>query len=322
MRAKEQASALLTALFITIIVALLATSTAYKFRLVAHLAALNNNTNQLILYASGLSKSAETPIANYSSAWQQQPKNNSHVLILPSSVGPTILNGATLRANIIDATSLFNINNLTYPNTQQGFIHLLTYVMPTLSPEKALALTNNITDWLLPKTNNNVDQLYATYNPPYRAAHQAMLDISELHQVAGMTPAIFNAISSYITALPTTLPGITSQANGQPTAININTASIPVLLTTSPQMTVAAAEQLYNCRLEHGIFLSISDVSSCPNQNGSTPTTGLAVYSNYFIVYSRATLNEQRATLMTLISTHQNNGSHLAHSYVVWQMLK
>lgn len=322
MGAKEQASALLTALFITTIVALLATSTAYKFRLVAHLAVLNNNTNQLMLYASGLSKSVEKTIANYSNAWQQQPENSSRVLVLPSTVGPTTLNGATMHADIIDATSLFNINNLAYPNTQQGFIHLLTYVMPTLSPEKALALTNNITDWLLPKTNNNADQLYATYNPPYRAAHQAMLDISELHQVAGITPAIFNAISPYITALPTTLPGITSQASGQPTSININTASIPVLLTISPQMTIATAEQLYNCRLEHGIFLSISDVANCPNQNGNTSPTGLAIYSNYFIVYSTATLNEQRATLMTLISTHQNNGSKLVHSYVIWQVLK
>lgn len=317
---KERASALLTALFIIVIVALLATSTAYKFRLIAHLAGLNNTANQLTLYVKGLSAQAQIAINNYSNDWQH-PSNQSHFLVMPSFIGPTILEGTTLTAHIIDGASLFNINNLAYPNTQQGFINLLKYVIPTLSPEEDMRLTNNITDWLLPSTNNNVDQLYANYTPPYRAAHQAMLDISELRQVAGITPAIFNAITPYITALPTAQPGIGTQAAGQPTIININTASVPVLLTTSSQMTIQQAEQLYNCRQEHGIFLSMSDfTSACSSQNNSASTTSLGVYSNYFLIYSTATHNDQRTSMITLISTHQNNGSHLKQSYIIWQM--
>jgi general secretion pathway protein K len=320
---KQKASALLTALFITVIVALLATSTAYKFRLIAHLAALNNNSNQMILYATGLSKQAEISIADYSNAWAQSPTSQNHFLTIPPSISPTTIDGTTCYAKVVDATSLFNINNLAYPNTQQGFINLLNYAVPTLSPEKALQLANNITDWLLPSTNNNSDQLYANDNPPYRAAHQAMLDISELRQVAGITPAIFNAISPYLAALPTTQSGTNSQAAGQLTTININTASIPVLLTLSPQMTIEQAEQLYNCRVEHGIFLSMSDVTTaCANQSNSIPLTGLSVSSNYFLVTSLATHNDQQIRMATLISTHQNNGSNLKHSYIIWQVIQ
>lgn len=316
---KEQGSALLTALFITLLVAVIATAAAYRFRLVAHWVGIDTTTNQLTLYATGITHQASANLETYVLNWNNPSKQRA-LLTMPSSLEPlTMQDGSTVTATIIDASSLFNINNLSYPNTQQGFINLLSYALPNQTRDENIRMTNNIVDWLSPRTTNNADQLYADLNPPYRAAHRPMQDISELRLIVGITPAIFNALKPYITTIP--IPEHVSQINSQPTPININTAPPLVLLATSPEMNIEQAQQLYNCRLEHGIFLTVSDaLKLCFDQTTSAPElTGTAVFSNYFFVLSQASHAQQKITVTTLLSTHQFTNNAAPHSYIIWQ---
>jgi general secretion pathway protein K len=55
-------------------------------------------------------------------------------------------------------------------------------------------------------------------DPPYRAANQLLKSPDELLAIKGVTPAIYEALRPYVTALPTTSA-----------KINLNTAPLPVL---------------------------------------------------------------------------------------------
>jgi general secretion pathway protein K len=310
----QKASALLMALFITAIAAIMATAVIYKFRILVHLATLNNATNQSYLYLVGLIDQSEHDISLYANSWSQSPSQDSPNLTVPKQIGPQKFENKVLTATITDAQGLYNINNLASANNQARFVNLLRYVLPKMSQEQDIKLTEYITDWLAP--GNATDQIYARLDPPYRAAHRPMQNISELRLIAGITPEIFSALAPYIVALPST-----DDQAVQTTAININTAPPVVLLTLSPQMDIEKAQSLYECRRGHGVFFSTADYNRiCGAPLGLGELSGIATHSNYFLVHSSATNRTQQVLLSALLSTQQNQNSKQYNTYTVWQM--
>ncbi len=313
MRHRQQASALLTALFITAIAAIMATAVIYKFRLMVHLATLNTTSSQSYLYLIGVVDQAQTDISHYANAWEQTPLQNTAALTLPQHIGPQKFENTYLEASIDDAQGLYNINNLVSANNQINFINLMRYVLPQVPVEKDLEITEYITNWLAP--GNASDALYAHYSPPYRAAHRPMHDISELRLIAGITPDMLTALKPYIVALPQDPQNI-----GPSSAININTAPLAVLLTLSPQMDIQKAQSLYECRRAHGVFLNTDDYNkTCVAPLGLSTLNHITTHSNFFMVHSSATTGAQQVLLSSLISTEQNTATEKLSPYIVWQ---
>lgn len=311
---QQKASALLMALFITAVAAILATAVIYKFRILVHLASLNNTTNQSYLYLVGLIDQAENDVNLYANSWAQSPSADSQNLTVPKRIGPQNFENVTLQATVIDAQSLFNINNLASANNQARFINLLHYVLPKMSQEQDMNLTQYITDWLAP--GNATDNIYARFDPPYRAAHRPMQNISELRLIAGITPEIFSALAPYIVALPSG-----NDQDVQTTAININTATPAVLLTLSPDMDIEKAQSLYECRRGHGVFFSTDDYNRvCAAPLGISELSGITTHSDYFLVRSSATSRTQQVLLNALVGTQQDDNSKQLYAYTVWQM--
>ncbi len=313
-RNRQHASALLMALFITAIAAIMATAVIYKFRILVHLATLNTVSSQSYLYLVGVMDQAENDISLYANSWAQNPQADAPNLTVPKQIGPQTFNTVSLEATITDAQGLYNINNLASPNNQLSFISLLRYVLPKMTQQQATELAEYITDWLAP--GNASDQLYARLSPPYRAAHRPMQDISELRQVAGVTPEIYMALSPYIVALPSQ----DDQAL-QTTPININSAPPAVLLTLSPLMTLAKAQSLYECRRGHGVFFSTADYNRiCAAPLGLGALNNITTQSNYFLVKSSATTTTQQVLLSALISTQEDENTKQRTAYAIWQL--
>ena len=307
----QKASALLTALFITAIAAIMATAVIYKFRIMVHLATLNNFSNQATLYLVGVLDQAEFDFIQYANSWANKPNPDSPNLRMPRRIGPQKFAGLTLSARIIDAQGLYNINNLVSANNQLRFINLLRYVLPKLTFAQDRQITQHITNWLAP--GNADDQLYGHLSPPYRGAHRPMTDVSELRMVAGITPPIYAALKPYIIALP-------SQPN-QLTEVNINTAPPAVLLTLSPQMTIEKAQSLYQCVRGHGVFFSTAAYNKiCVTPLGITQLGGVTVNSSYFLVHGSATTATQQVLLSSLLGVRENNNSQKRYAYVIWQL--
>lgn len=78
------------------------------------------------------------------------------------------------------------------------------------------------------------DAIYATLDPPRRAANRPFVHVSELRAVAGVDAEIYARLAPHVCARP---PG---------TAININTASAQVLMSLSTGIGPALAQRLYS----------------------------------------------------------------------------
>lgn len=305
LKRKQKSSALLTALFVTALAAIISVSVIYKFRLMVHLAQLNNFSNQTQLYLLGINDQVEADLENYTTAWLQ-PNQPSPNLRMPLRIKPKRFQNVVLMAQISDEQAKFNINILHSVNNQARFIHLVQIVMPELSLRSAQQIARNISDWLSEKSNTT-DQIYARRKPPYRAGHRPMIDISELLLVDGITPQIFNTIKPYISALP------------GDTKMNINSATPPVLATLSPNITLTKAKALYACRKTQGVFLNTDDYNkTCMVPLGLNAASEITTSSHYFLLQSLATSKEQQNRMESLLTTYTDPKIKRPTAYAVW----
>ncbi|QLH42221.1 MAG: type II secretion system minor pseudopilin GspK [Coxiellaceae bacterium] len=191
-----------------------------------------------------------------------------------------------------DLQSRFNLNSLINPAAYAKFIHLLQAVAPEVSAKQAEQIAVALNEWLLPISGTSAnDESYARHRPPYRAAHRFMTSISELRLVAGVTPIIYQRLLPYVAAYP----------DSDTAAINVNTASLPVLLTLSPSMTVAEAEEIIARRKQQPFtdtrnFLALPAIAKY-NITGDD----VVVTSTFFMVVATVAQGQQSLTMYTLL---------------------
>ena len=100
------------------------------------------------------------------------------------------------------------------------------------------------------------DAIYTGFVPPYRTANQALSSTSELAALEGIDKATFDTLLPHIVALP-----------GR-TAINVNTATGPVLQSLDEEMTAADVERLIAERQEFGFADIDSSFAQWPELTG------------------------------------------------------
>jgi len=113
-------------------------------------------------------------------------------------------------------------------------------------------LVDALTDWVDPDTvplpRGAEDNAYMARSPGYRAANQAMIDLSELRLVRGIDEDVFERLSPHLCTLPVGSP------------INLNTASPAVWVAVVPGLTAAQAENLGDRgRARHGELAAIEN---------------------------------------------------------------
>ena len=155
------------------------------------------------------------------------------------------IDGGELFGQLEDMQGKFNINNLI---GQNGEIH-----QESLEQFARLLLALNLdprfagitADWL--DSNQDAafpdgaeDPIYSTIIPPYRTANQLLSSVSELSAILDMDKAIFDTLSPHVVALP-----------GR-TAINVNTATGPVLQSLGENMSPTDVESMLSSREEGG----------------------------------------------------------------------
>ena len=147
---------------------------------------------------------------------------------LPPTPVPRGIIAATMR----DRNGCFNLNNLVdavgAPNAPwpEKFRRLLT----------ALRLDPNLADavsaWLDSRPGSD-DTYYLAQPVPYRTAKRNFTHVSELRLVKGVSGEIYSALAPHVCTLP---PG---------TKINVNTASVPVLMTLNGLTTEQQAQRIW-----------------------------------------------------------------------------
>lgn len=274
--AEQKGSALLMALFITAIAAIISISLLDRQSIDIERTALTIEANQAYLYAQGAEIWADhyllgniypTTTGNTKYPWNAWP------VIMPMQKLP---NGGSVTAILMDAQSLYNINDLQDENQQTVFMQFLTNLLPGAYSQNTPNIVSGITNWISPlgqNANVNLEEYYLNHQPPYQSGHTLFAMINELRLVNGVTQQVYNISSPYLIALPVT------------TMININSAPAMVLTTLSNTMTLSQAQQLVSLRNSSGGFATLGDFAAIPlvqqlalNQSNITTT------SNYFLL--------------------------------------
>lgn len=206
---------------------------------------------------------------------------------------PLPVEGGAVEGRIVDEQGLFNVNNLLAPGTfgevaQERFLRLLLALQ--IDPELVMALL----DWMDPDVEERVqggaeDNFYLGLEPPYRAANQLLTSPTELRQVKGVTPEVYEKLAPYVTALPTFTP------------LNVNTAPPALLMTLADGLSLEALKRLEEDRPEDG-FPDVNAFLAHQVFVGMTVSdAGLSVGSEYFRVAVTAYVGRFRTTLFSLV---------------------
>jgi general secretion pathway protein K len=178
--------------------------------------------------------------------------------IWASDIPPLPLEGDDIRGEVFgkieDLQGRFNINNLIDRdgNVDESSLEQFKRLLFSLGIDVRFA--GIAADWLDVDTEAGFpdgaeDSIYTGIVPPYRTANQILSSTSELAALEGMDKATMDLLLPHISALP-----------GR-TAINVNTATGPVLQSLDENITTADVERLLAERQEVG-FADVTNTFS------------------------------------------------------------
>jgi general secretion pathway protein K len=214
----------------------------------------------------------------------------SELPVLPLG-GPGDSIQGEIYGDIEDLQGRFNINNLVDANGEVD--------QPSLEQFRRLLLALGLdprfagitADWIDADQDPSFpdgaeDSTYTGIVPPYRTANQIISSTSELAAIEGMDKAMLDILTPHIVALP-----------GR-TAINVNTATGPVLQSLDANLSVADVEGLLSQRGDTGF----TDVGAAFSPLVEPDVLNqLAETSDYFRLRVVVRVDTVRVTLFSLI---------------------
>ncbi len=286
--ARERGVALITALLIVAVATTLAVSMSSDRQL-----EMRRNSNRLLLdqgwhYALGAEAWAARVLA------EDRRDNDVDHPLEPwnGELPPMPIEGGSVAGRIHSQQGRCNLNNLL-TGGQVNAVQLARFqrLLQVLDLDPALA--EALLDWMdedpesRPAGAESVHYLGAAL--PYRSADRALADVSELRLIRGFDAESVEALRPHVSALPAG------------SAINVNEASVEVLMSLDDGIGEGAAESLIADRGEQGYakldeFLQHNALAGL----GLDPH-GLDIGSNYFKVSAEIALGRSRLRFAVLL---------------------
>ena len=278
-RDTQRGVALLVALLVVALATVLIAALLDRGELVAARTRNQLRTAQAQAYAEGLEAYAARVL-------QQDQLNGDRVDtagdVWAVPLPPTPVPGGEITATMSDLSGRFNLNNMAPENPQHAIwenkFRLLLQALK-LDPN----LVPVVHDWMSrDAASGSTDAFYLSQPVPYRSAKNIFFHISELRLLRGVSGEVYAQLAPHVSALP---PG---------TSININTATVPVLMTLREEMTQQMAQTLW--QQGHANFRSISDIAGMlPGVQPDCPPGAVVpcydVHSSFFVARGQITLD-------------------------------
>lgn len=283
---KHNGTALISALFITTIAAIVATTLFLKQHLLIQQSQWVTRSDQMTLDLELVSDWAMQQI--------QVQNTATHFIPLAHIFPEKNVRGITVRGLMEDAQGKFNLNNLSNSDNHRGFAVFLHYLNPTLSIEQGLSIAKSI--------ENSISRHPTVDGAPYQITAG-----SDLHDIPEVSSTLIDTIKPYVTALPVTVP------------INVNSASAAVLLTVNPALTSTQAENIVECRRESGGFFRVEDfIAACVSPQHDPSFGMIATQSQYYELTATAVSENQTIQMSSLLKAQSNDTKNPA--IIVWQV--
>ena len=206
---------------------------------------------------------------------------------------PTPVPGGQITATMSDLDGRFNLNNLDpKSDTQQIWFGKFKLLLGALKLDPNLAQV--VQDWMSANSSVSTGDAYYRAQPvPYRRSKKLFFHVSELRLLKGVSGEVYAQLAPYVSALP---PG---------TLINVNTASVPVLMTLSPQVTQQTAQALW--QQGHSSYSNLSELGMVPDCGGPLNAAPCySVQSSYFLARGEITLDGLPFVFYSVIERSRN----------------
>ena len=299
---KQSGVILVVALFVVALLATLAVIMMERLERDTRRTMLLSRTIQAEFIAQGSIAWARDQLRN---DWERR-KANRVVDQFPMQSPVDEINGFQITSTVYDMQSRFNLNNLKDLHNQENFRWLFKTIDPSLNEGNISSLIRGIKDWITPgRQQNSYYYYYLSLPTPYRAAHRDFYNIDELRLIKGMTPRLFNHLKTYIVALPVKTP------------INVQTASIPVLMMLSPALTVDSARAIVESRQQNPFTTTKQFLDLERIKNLAIPEDKITVMSQYFLAETSVKIEKQGIILYTLLERKTDN--HSPNVAILWQ---
>jgi general secretion pathway protein K len=215
--------------------------------------------------------------------------SNSSPWALP--LPPTPVPGGEIVATMRDRNGCFNLNNLLDDGNQVSAVWQRKFVRLLQVLKLDVGLADAVTRWMRSAPMPD-DGFYLQQDVPYRPAKQGFVHVSELRLIKGVTAAVYSQLAPEVCALPRGTP------------ININTASVAVLMTLSDAVDEQMAKAIRQDG--HAMYLTLDTVAQqLPGKIidcASLPAQPCYdVHSSYFLARGDITLDGLPFTFYSLI---------------------
>ena len=266
----------------------------------------------------------------------ESPKDNLTELWAQESSPYPLDGGGWLSGRLEDLQGRFNLNNLVSniaagtdeddatetgaggaesasqeeprSPSQQQFIRLLQVLEGedvALTQQEAIAMTEVICDFMdgdnEPRPQGAEADNYRNLTPPYYPANQALMSISELRAVRGMTEEVFRALAPLVTVWPSA-----------GTELNVLTASLPMLRSlvlgdSLEPLSLIDGEFLWEAR-EEGRWDTIETLFAQPifaGQDISSIEPLLTQRSDWFLLDAQVEIADREQHLYSVLERQQ-----------------
>ena len=290
-KTRQKGVALLTALLLVALVTILTVNLQWDTSLDIRRSQNLFEADQALLYALGAEAWASEILQT-----DARDSDTDHTGEDWATPVPTLpIEGGAIRGFLEDMQGRFNLNNLVGRRGQVDEVALEQFERLLTVLELDPALARITVDWLDHDLEPGFpsgaeDSFYTARIPPYRTANVALTSASELLAIGEMDAASSLILAPYVTALP----------NG--TALNVNTASAPVLRSLSDQISDTVAENLIGERGDQGF----DGLAAFADLVEPEILQSLELSSSFFRLTADVSIGSTRFTLYSLLE--RNNG--------------
>lgn len=220
--------------------------------------------------------------------------------------------GGQVSAKILDQQGCFNLNNLAGSGdslSRNRAIYSRLLGQLGIDDSNVNILTDSLIDWL---DSNDISEIfgaefdyYLGLQPPYRTSNTMMTSISELRLVKGYTAEVINQLENHVCVLPS-----------KSSHINVNTASLEMLesidgLEGQGERIIRDRDGNPETLDDDAPFANPGDFSEYVKNKlkiKNFNSTGLQVYSEYFLMFSSTQLGTGNVSLYSMIYRNQSDG--------------
>jgi len=299
-RSNQAGAALITAILITAIATIAAVAMASRQHLDIRRTANVIESSQAYLFALGAEEWGKQVLVRDRLDNQIDHLEEDWATSLP----PIEVEGGRVAGQIEDLQGRFNLNNLVKDKqTSPLDMDRLQRLLQQLGLDEELRFA--ILDWIDEDADVTIpggaeDFSYLGLEPPYRTPNAMMVSTSELLLVKGIDRGIYDTLAPYVTVLP------------EYTDINVNTASVEVLMAVVNGLTQSEADDLIDGRDTDG-YASVGDFAGHAAVAGRLSSNeGLSVATKYFIINAASEFGRSSTNLYSLVVRDENANVEVA----------